>query len=375
MSTFWSLRMAVVLAALLAAFVVSPIGAAADDVPVEDTPPVVSNGLLSPGILTYLGGSVTISADVVDDVGVASVSADVQGSDGTTQTVELLQTSGPTYSGNVDVPPNFTDSMVTYSVTVNATDTNDAIGTLVLGEIQVDPQPQFDEPPIVANPSVDPRDLPAAGGTVTIEADASDLRGITEAFATIVQPDGTSVVVPMDPISSSRFAGTFTAPANSGTAAQQYAITVTAYDDIGQPGYADAGVLTVAGRPAQRAGRLTVSPGTRSFGRVRVGTGAWRWVVVHNAGPRSTAPVEGVIRASGAPFSVAGAGADGSIHFRLRPGQSRAVLVAFRPYAAGWQTGSLLVQRSDGAQAGLAARLWGQGTHRRWRGDRSRPES
>jgi hypothetical protein len=351
-SSFWSLRIAVVLAALLAVFVVSPMGAAAEDPPAEDTPPVVSNGLLSPGILDYLGGSVTISADVVDDVGVAAVSADVQGSDGTYQWVELVQAGGSTYSG---------------SVTVNATDTNGATGTLVLSEIQVGPEPQFDEPPIVANPTVEPRDLPAAGGTVTIEADASDLRGITEAFATVVQPDGTSVVVPMEGISSSRFAGTFTAPANSGTTAQQYAITITAYDDIGQPGYADAGVLTVAGRPVQAVGRLTLTPGTRSFGRVRMGSGAWRWVIVRNAGPRSSAPVEGVIRTSGAPFSVTGAGADGSIRFKLRAGQSRAVLLAFRPSTTGWQSGSLLVQRSDGAQPGLAVRLWGEGTHRRWR--------
>lgn len=365
-SSFSSLRMAAVLIALLAAFVAAPGRATAEDGPVEDTPPVVSNGLASPGILSYLGGSVTISADAVDDFGITMVYADVQGSDGTGQSVQLIQSGGTTYSGSLDVPPNFTDSMVTYSVSVQASDTNGATGTLVIGEIQVDPAPQFDEPPTVSNPSVEPRDLPAAGGAVTIEADASDLRGISEAFATVGLPDGTSTVVPMEAISSSRFSGTFTAPANTGATAQQYAIAVTAYDDIGQPGSADAGIVTVAPQPPQATGRLAVAPGSRSFGRVRVGWGARQWVLVRNAGPRSTAPVEGVLRTSGAPFFLPGAGADG-IHFSLRAGRSRTVLVLFRPFAAGPQTGSLIVERSDGAQPGLAVPLRGQGIYRRWR--------
>ncbi len=47
-------------------------------------------------------------------------------------------------------------------------------------QISVDAQPQFDEPPTVADPASDPRDLASAGGPATIAVTASDLRGISD---------------------------------------------------------------------------------------------------------------------------------------------------------------------------------------------------
>lgn len=359
------LRMAAVLVALLAALVAMPDRSGAADGPGEDTPPIVSNGVIDPSSLPYLGGSVTISADAVDDVGVTMMYADVMGSDGSGQSVQLIQSGEQTYTGMVSIGPNFTDSPMSYAVSVQASDTNGATDTVTIGEIQVDAAPQFDEPPTVWDPSVEPRELPAAGGVVTIEANASDLRGISEALAAITLPDGGSVAVPLEPISASRFSGTFTAPPNTGTTAQQYAIEIIAYDDIGQPGSVDGGIVTVAPPPAQAPGKLAVSPGSRSFGNVWLGWPTWRLVTVRNVGgPKRAAPIEGAIRTSGAPFSLPGAGADG-IHFRLRPGQARIVLVQFRPVAAGPHSGSLTIVRSDGGQPGLAVRLSGRGV--RWR--------
>jgi hypothetical protein len=120
----------------------------------------------------------------------------------------------------------------------------------------------------------------------------------------------------------------------------------------------------VAPKPAQATGRLTVWPGSRSFGRVRVGHRAWQLVAVHNVGSKSTSPVEGVIQTSGGPFSLVGAKPAG-IHFRLRAGETKAVVVEFRPKTLGLQTGSVTIVRSDDGQPGLAVRLSGRGVGRR----------
>lgn len=138
---------------------------------------------------------------------------------------------------------------------MQASDTNGALTIELIGDVQVAAQPQFDEAPAVSDPSVEPRELPASGGTVTIGVSASDNRGISSVEAAIVLPDGGSVAVPLEPISSSRFEATFTAPVNSGTTPQQYAIQAVAYDDIGQWDSVDAGIVTVAAQPVTRPGR------------------------------------------------------------------------------------------------------------------------
>jgi hypothetical protein len=258
-----TLRIAAVLAATLLALLV----AAPDRAAAEDLPPIVTNGVVSPGSLPHVGGTVTISVDVTDDVGITTVYADVYAPDGSLQSVQLLASGLTTYSGSVSIGPNFTDEAASHSVWVQASDTNGALTIELIVDVQFDAQPQFDEAPSVSDPSVEPRELPAAGGTVTISVTASDNRGISSAEATIALPDGGSVVVPLEPISFSRFEGTFTAPANSGTTAQQYAIQAIAYDDIGQWASVDAGVVTVAplqaARPGRRPTRCRLAPPCR----------------------------------------------------------------------------------------------------------------
>ncbi|HEY6779471.1 MAG TPA: hypothetical protein VI111_00870 [Thermoleophilaceae bacterium] len=219
--------------------------------PETDTAPIVSNGTVTPSSLPYLGGVVAISADAVDDFGITMVYAEVLGPDGGPQSVQLIQSGPTTYSGSVAIPPNFTDSVASYSVNVQASDTNGATDTQPAGEVSVDAQPQFDEAPIVSDPTVQPRALPTTGGPVTIRANASDNRGVSEVYATITLPDGGSATVPLEPISSSQFEGVYSAPANTGTTAKQYAIEITALDDIGQPGSVDAGFVSVAPRSTQ----------------------------------------------------------------------------------------------------------------------------
>lgn len=236
---------------LLVAALAFPAGAAAQGGGSGfDTPPIVSNPQLNPTSLPYQGGTVTISADAIDDFGITMFYADVQGSDGSRESVGLGYAGGDSFSGLFYAPPNYTDSPVSYYVTVEATDGNGGFDTEIAGEIQVDAQPQFDEAPIASDPLVSPRELPAAGGTVTISAAASDNRGISEVYATITLPGGGSTQVPLEPISSSRYEGVYVVPPNGTGAAHQYGVEIVALDDIGQPGTVDGGFVTVAGRAA-----------------------------------------------------------------------------------------------------------------------------
>jgi hypothetical protein len=213
----------------------------------EDSPPTINGTTISPAGVPYTGGTVTITVEATDDVGVESVYADVRDFFGGGTTVELLATGPNTYSGTVDVGPNYTDTPVSYGVGVTVTDTSGATTwEEFAGNIDVDAQPQFDEPPSAYAPAVSPRELPAAGGEVTLAFSAWDLRGITWASATVTLPNGETTEVTTEPISSDRFEGTFTAPPNTGSTPQTYSIEFTAYDDIGQWDALDGGTVTVA---------------------------------------------------------------------------------------------------------------------------------
>lgn len=355
----------VLMLALLASLILWTDRAEAQSGPEEDTPPLVFNAAVNPTSLGHEGGTVTVSADVTDDVGVARVYADVVSQDGnnTSFFVELQPAGGTLYSATVDIPQNFTDNPIDWAAAVTAEDTTAQVGQSAAGEVTVDAQPQFDEPPVVSNTSVDPRNLPAAGGPVTIEADASDLRGISEAYAVVTLSGGGSTTVPMEGISSSRFRGVFNAPANTGPTPQQYSVEVSALDDIGQQTTADAGPFTVAGTAAPSV-RLRVSPQSWAFGRVLVGKRERHAITLRNPGGRSTPPITGVVSSSGAPFRLVGGGPGGT-RFSLRGGQSRTYAVEFRPTATGLRTGAVSIRRTDGRQPGLGVRLSGRGVARR----------
>jgi hypothetical protein len=341
--------------ALLVPLLLLPDGAAA-----EDAPPVVSNATISPsGSLPYTGGNVSVSADVVDDVGVAQVYTVVTAQDGTVQAFEMLPTGPTSFSTSVQIPANYRDETFDYTFVVQAVDTNGVQSEAPAGEIQLDAQPQFDERPAVSDPSVSPRSLPAGGGPVTIEATATDNRSISEVYAVVTLPGGGTATVPLEPISFSRFSGVFNAPASTHATAEQYGVQITALDDIGQSDTIDAGTFSVAGRPPL-GGPLTVSPASWSFGSVFVGTKRQHPIVLRNAGGKTTPTVSGVVSTSGAPYFLVGAPA-GGIRFSLRPGQSQTYHVEFRPTAVGLKSGSVLIRRDDGGQPGLAVRLSGTG--------------
>ena len=76
---------------------------------------------------------------------------------------------------------------------------------------------------------------------MTLGVSAYDLRGISEAYATIALAGGATTTVPLEPVSASRFEGVFIAPPNTRNVAVQHGIEMIALDDIGQPGSVNAG--------------------------------------------------------------------------------------------------------------------------------------
>jgi hypothetical protein len=353
---FTGVRVLAMFLGLLAALLLVAESATADD-----APPVITNGVLSPGSLPYEGGNVQISVDLIDEDGIGLSYATVYGSDGSYQAIQLYQGNLDTYYGTVEVPANYSDSPASYSVEVQATDSNNNYNANYIGDIQVEAAPQFDEYPYVSEATLMPPLLPPGGGTVTISAEASDNRGISEIFALIAGPGGTYSEVPLNAISFSRFEGTFAAPANSGPLAAEYLVEVIARDDIGQESRAIAGTATVEAPPPLSPGVLELSPDSRAFGTVKTGKTSQRLVHVRNLNRKPGAAVAAIARVSGSPeFKLSGASPEG-LHFVLPPGQKRSFVVEFAPSVPGLQVGTLEVVRDDDRQSGLSVAMSGRG--------------
>ena len=359
---FGWVRVLSVLAMLIGVSLLTAGPAFADEPGIEDTPPYIAGGELSPSSLSYEGGSVQIRAEIFDDRGLYMTYAQIYRPDASSETIQLFEGYKDNYFATLEVPPNYSDSSVEYGVEVQTYDSNGAYSASLIGAVQVEGRPQFDEPPYVTGAELNPSFLPSEGGTVTISADAGDNRGLAGLFATVALPGGGSVEVPMNPTSSSHFEGTYEVPANSGPLAAEYPVEVVAQDDIGQEGRASAGTITVAAPPPPpSAGLLDISPGDRSFGTVKLGRSAQRQVVVRNLPRKGGEPVEATAVVYGASaFSLAGS--NSPIHFVLQPGEKRAFTVEFRPTSAGEQFAALEIIRDDGAQPGLAASLSGRGS-------------
>lgn len=338
--------------------------AAADETGFEDNPPLIFGGEVSPSSLSYEGGSVQIRAEIVDDIGLFMTYVQIYRPDSSTELMPLYGGYEGNYFSTLEVPPNYSDTPVEYGVEVQVTDTGGAYVASLIGSVQVEAAPQFDESPYVTNAELNPSYLSSEGGTVTISADAGDNRGLAGLFATVALPGGGSVEVPMNPTSSSHFEGTYEVPANSGPLAAEYLVEVVAQDDIGQEGRGLAGTITVAAPPPPpSSGRLEVWPGDRSFGSVKLGKRAERTVFVrnlpHKGGEGEPVEATAVVYGSSA-FSLAGGSS--AVHFALQPGEKRAFTVEFHPTASGQQYAAFEIIRDDGIQPGLTVELSGKGS-------------
>lgn len=225
------------------------VGTAAADEPepgADTTPPVITNALLSPGLLSFEGGNVQISVEIIDESGLQMTTAQVYGSDGSYQAIALYQGNGATYYGTLEAPANYSDGTVSYAVEVQAYDVFNNYNASTIGEAQVGPAPQFDEAPWVTLASLNPPVLPPSGGPVTISSQAGDNSGLSAVFALITPVNGgAGTEVGLNGISAGSFEGTWEAPPNSGPLAAEYIVEVVVRDDIGQEGRALAGTIAV----------------------------------------------------------------------------------------------------------------------------------
>ena len=345
--------MATALAAMFGSLLLLTTPAAA-----EDLAPVITNAHVSPISLPSTGGRVTVTADVVDDLSVFSVDANAYGPGFLSAPMLLTNSDTGTYTGTLDLAPNFNEDPVNYQIEVVAIDGTSGTTMEFVGDVEVRGNPPFDEKPIVWDPSVLPTSLPTSGGPVTLAVSAWDLRGISEAYASITGPAGESRTVPLEAIGGDRFTGVFDAPVNTSIFPAYYEISFAAMDDIGQQTIVSGERVTVAARPT---GDLEIKPGDRDFGKAKQGKTAQRTIVVKNLAAEGTLPIGGLIQTSGAPFFVVGQTAAG-VAFNLEPGESHTYHVQFRPTALGLFTGQLNVVRSDYGQPYLHVRLTGRGT-------------
>jgi hypothetical protein len=236
------------LVSLVAAFLLCVGTASADESePGADTTlPVFANGVLSPSTLPWEGGNSQISVDIVDETELHSTYAQVFGSDGSYQSIYLYQGNGSTYYGTLEVPANYSDGWISYSVSVEAYDAFFNYNTAYIGEVQIEQATHFNQPPWVTQASLNPTFLPSSGGTVTISAQAGDDLGLNALYATITPVSGgASTNVGLNPVSSDYFEGNYEAPANTGSVAAEYLVEVVVEDDVGQQGRASAGTITV----------------------------------------------------------------------------------------------------------------------------------
>jgi hypothetical protein len=113
-----------------------------------------------------------------------------------------------------------------------------------------------------------------------LSVSASDLRGISEAYAVVTGPAGATTHVVLNPMSADRFQGVFNASANTGVSPAQYSVLFVALDDIGQPGTVDGGVFEVAVIPVP-TGQLKIDP-SLTFGSVKIGGRASKTIKLRN---------------------------------------------------------------------------------------------
>jgi hypothetical protein len=228
--------------------------------PDEDNPPVIQNSTAVPIELPPAGGEVQFTVEITDDFGISLAYLTVVGTDSSVADYTLEPRGVGLYGVSFNLPANFTNEQISYTLVAVARDTIDQETQANCGEVTVKPQEQFDEFPAVGEGVVEPRILARSGGDVQLSTTASDDRSVHEVIAVITAPDASTVQVPLEGIGGIHYAGTFHAPANTGTEPVVYTLRFAASDDIGQMSDADGGTITVTTdgtRPSLRNCRVT----------------------------------------------------------------------------------------------------------------------
>ena len=237
-----------------------PTSASADE-PVTPTIQAVS---AVPSNLPWDGGLVTVYASLESPAGIANAYYGIYLANGGTAYASMTESSPGSnlWSGDVVLGPNYEVYGVNHNVEVSVTGNDGGYAQEFATSITQDGQPVFDQAPYVQIDSVDPTSLSSDGGQVLIRASASDDQSVSEVYATVTGPAGSSVVY-LSPASGDQWEGTFDVPANtSHDSGVSYATQATALDDIGQSGFADGPSIYVDAvqNQAPTVGNPSVTP-------------------------------------------------------------------------------------------------------------------
>lgn len=330
-----------------------------------DNPPLAYGGEVTPTSLDFNGGQVTIKASGLDDYGIFMFYANVTGPDVFVEDVAMWPSHIPDnpnepieYTGVFNVPANVHDYPVTYYFNSTVTDQNGGFANAYIGSVEVGPIQEIDEPPYLWEPTLSSKTLPSGGGSLTLGVKTFDDTGVASAVAKITGPNGFAKDVDLSPVDQTVYQGSTVIPANTGTAPVQYSVTFTGYDDISQTTTIDGGTFTVAAPTAPPLGLLSVSPANQFFGPVAAGRSVRRNVVVRNTGKPGSGTLVANATVSGPPYSIIGAGPFGQ-PIELAPGESKILVVEFKPRRGGLFSGRVTVTRPDGRQRAQVATLTG----------------
>jgi len=208
---------------------------------------------VSPRSLSTGGGEIRIFADAGEEP-LEVVVATIMRPDGTPTTVALGRMEvGDGFEGFYDVPANTGRGVQKYTVKVSAEGEHINGATVNCGAVKV--KGQADVPPLVISDcGARPRQLPSAGGAVTVEARVVGKKRGLEVRATISTAGG-SLETELK-VKGAVHRGTLTLPANMTAEPQVFALKVVAESAELSPVQVDCGLVTVA--PATASGGIGV---------------------------------------------------------------------------------------------------------------------
>jgi hypothetical protein len=332
----------------------------------DTTPPQITNIQVSPRSLPSAGGPVTISADVVDAGGVASVVARIQPPTGPVQSVTLTLLGDATYSGTYNAPANSSTANRVYGVSIRATDTSSNQANQDAGVVTVLPPSMDTTPPQISNVQVSPTELASSGGPVEIRADVTDAGGVGSITGRIQPPSGPVQTVTLTLQSGTTYVGTYNAPANNSATDRTYNVTVRATDTAGNQADLAGPSFTILAPIPNGDGEIEVTPSSLRFGDVRKGKSATKRIRVRNVG---TGSVTVTLSGGGQAFTAAWVGGgltptgkrrqQAPTSVLLAPGETREVKVTFKPKATKAYQSQL--QFSPGAATPVTVSVSGRG--------------
>jgi probable HAF family extracellular repeat protein len=329
--------------------------------PSDSQPPQLSNPAVQPASRNALGGDFTLSVQATDDQGIATVTATVNLPGGGTQTITLArQGMTNTYSGVFTAPGNLGTTPRTYTASFAATDTGGNTTTLALpGSFSVLP----DQAPVIVSAGVSPPSRDNNGGTFTVTAHVTDDVGVSSVTADVNGPNmiaSFQLTLQSGTNTDGVYTGQFTAPANPGSTAQQYSVSVTA-EDSDQTDVASAGSVLVLGANSAD-GHIQVEPHFLNFGKVKIHHSKTATITVRHVGGSPNSVLSFTAGTLNAPFEVLSPdGALGGPTINLAPGEKRDIRVRFHPQTLGCYITTLPIRTTDPAHALINVKLKGKG--------------